>query len=79
MEHLLCRIEILEFTSQLNQQQADICHAVMSYAHLVQAVQTQSSLAHTILTMLQKIQLALVCLLRIHYTWIPGAGRAIYR
>jgi hypothetical protein len=77
MEHLLCRIDILEFTSQLNQPQVGICHAAMSYVHLVQSVQTQSSLARTILTMLQKIQLAPVCLLRIHYTWIPG--RAIYR
>lgn len=61
MEHLLCRIEILEYTILLNRQQVGIFLAAMSYAYWVQAVQTQSSLAHTILNTFLKILPALVC------------------
>jgi len=57
MEHLLCRIDILEYTSLLNQRQVGIFLAATSYANQVQAAQTQSSLAHTILTTFQKILL----------------------
>ena len=76
MEHLLCRIEISEYTSLLNQQQVGIFLAAMSYAW-VQAAQTQSSLAHTILSTFLKILPALVCWLKIQCTSTPG--RAMYQ